>query len=103
VDGVCNVQDDAGVLGALAAVGTFGGCHGLDAGFDQIFDMSGNAAEMDDWATDYSAEADASGVTVHTRGGAYDYGYRACTDRIPHPVLWAYDDVGFRCCADVAP
>ena len=102
---MCDIADvEAGVGGAIADVGSYAGCHGLDAGFDQIFDMSGNAAEMDDWATDYSAVADASGVTVHTRGGSFQYNFlKACSDRYPHQILAVYPDVGFRCCADVVP
>jgi formylglycine-generating enzyme required for sulfatase activity len=100
--GTCNVLDhDAGVNGAVTAPGAYPACHGVDPGFDQLFDMSGNIAEMDDWATSYADQGDASAATtVHTRGGAFDYFLKACTDRFPHPIFNVYSDVGFRCCAD---
>jgi formylglycine-generating enzyme required for sulfatase activity len=103
--GVCNIPDpDAGLaMTLLADAGTFTGCHGIDAGFDQVFDMSGNVAEMDDWSQDYTNQNDAN-VSVHTRGGSYQYAFlAACTGLFAHPVLQTYGDVGFRCCADVAP
>ncbi len=102
--GTCNILDDGGPSGVLASPGAYANCHGIGAGFGQIFDMSGNVAEMDDWATDYVDSPDASASRVHTRGGAFDYNFlQKCQDRFPHAVFQTFADVGFRCCADVSP
>lgn len=102
VTGECNVPDPEAGMDGDAAVppGGFAACHGvLDGGFAQIFDMSGNVSEYDDWASAY----DAGSAGTQSRGGSWMFANGQCSQTIGFGVLGGFGDVGFRCCADVAP
>jgi formylglycine-generating enzyme required for sulfatase activity len=101
VAGDCNVPDpEAGIEGGVAVTpGGFAACHGvLDGGFTAIFDLSGNVSEYDDYASDYDANA-----STRSRGGSWQFANGACSQAIGFASTGGFGDVGFRCCADVAP
>ena len=103
----CNTDPVPGeVFSATVDVASKTGCHGLKAPHDAIFDMSGNVGEYEDqieahatplpsqtlrggWAGSVNY-ADAGGASVQCDVTAIPFGI--ATD--------AFEDVGFRCCAD---
>ena len=96
----CQTESDAGTLVASRA-----SCHGKGAPFDRIFDMVGNAAELQDYTfPDYVADAggaDATPDNTRSRGGWSGLGKEAtCGRRDDYGVGTSFSEVGFRCCAD---
>jgi formylglycine-generating enzyme required for sulfatase activity len=89
----CNVDHHDG--GDLAAVGSFPACQG---GFDDIFDMSGNARE---WTNDCDVKD--SGPTGDDqcvfRGGSFDESVWLCSKVQATSRTTSFYGYGFRCCA----
>jgi len=102
---ICNTGTlDAGAT--LQAPMSFPRCHGTDAGFDQVFDLSGNIAEYDDWASSYTFTDDSGLAVVHSLGGSYENDSPSSCDSPSTQfgqIHRAFDNAGFRCCATPAP
>lgn len=98
----CNTEGDPAARGTLLAPpGSRRDCHGTVPGFEGIFDMSGNAAEFDDY---WVAQGDAGQYATHSRGGWVTFGASdRCDTTSGFGAGTAFDVVGFRCCADGAP
>ena len=100
----CNTSAEGGVdQFSLRDVASTPGCHGIGPGFAQVFDMSGNVAEMDSY-TGATTVDDAGTVEVEARGGSVSDGARtSCGDfgNVGQYTRTASYVVGFRCCADV--
>lgn len=86
----CNTESDASV-----PVGSMSKCHGTTPPFDEIFDMSGNEAEL---VNDVSVSQD----SVGSRGGSYVTGANANCAAVAgaNGYIFDFDDNGFRCCAN---
>ena len=84
-------------------VGTWHACHGTDAPWSSIYDLSGNVRE---WTDSCQFETTANGGSWYcaTRGGYYmedQSEHYACDDPPAAPIgLGAYMS-GFRCCRDL--
>jgi len=80
-------------------VGSFSGCHSSDAGYEEVFDLSGNVAEWDN-----SCEGDAEADGCRIRGGSYQHQGRGLRCTMAKGLRWprtrTASSVGFRCCAD---
>ena len=103
---VCNTENDGGppMLGQLVDVASRTSCHGVGAGFSQIFDMSGNASEMDSYIGTIPFD-DAGTREVEARGGGVTDGVSStCGTEV---TFGQYNDsftnIGFRCCSDATP
>jgi hypothetical protein len=108
---VCNSDNDEGYdadLSGFTAVGAYANCHGMGAPFDRVFDMSGNAGEIDDYIL-----ITVDGGTVE--GGDYEFRFNGGISRYDGigwqctsgNATWLHlrvdtgDQFGIRCCADV--
>lgn len=80
-------------------VGSLAGCHSPDATYQDVLDLSGNAAEWEN-----ACDGDGSEAGCHIRGGSFEHnehGLRCAMARDLHwPRMRAVAAVGFRCCAD---
>jgi hypothetical protein len=101
---VCNTTQDASASAqALVNVDANPACHGVGPGFSQLLDMIGNVSELDSYS---SAVDDAGTYEVQSRGGGATEGAAAqcgALGTFAQYTRTAGDDIGFRCCADVAP
>ena len=88
--GVCNTEGSGPV-----PVASKGGCHGIAAPFDRIFDMSGNAWEYVNDLTPTNTSADPWGGAWSSRRGATCTPSGAYNGYVFNP-----EPSGFRCCAD---
>jgi sulfatase modifying factor 1 len=95
--GACNAEGDA-----AAPVGSYPGCHGVVPPFTGIFDMSGNVAELDDMASEHAPDPNRE---IGAHGGAWAMGGAAstCGSYFGFGPYVGFDNVGFRCCAEVSP
>jgi formylglycine-generating enzyme required for sulfatase activity len=99
--GRCN---DAGGDHLAAPPGAFAACHG-EGPLAAAFDLSGNVHE---WVDECDPE-DPSGEAATkclVRGGAFkdsDPNKLRCASKKPRPRSDVADDLGFRCCLDLAP
>ena len=88
--GVCNTEGSGPV-----PVASKGGCHGIAAPFDRIFDMSGNAWEYVNDLTPTNTSADPWGGAWNGHSGASCRPSGAFNGYVFDP-----EPSGFRCCAD---
>jgi len=95
--GACNAEG-----AAAGPVGSYPGCHGVAPPFAGVFDLSGNVAELDDMA---SEEALNPNLEIGAHGGAWASGASAstCGSYFGFGAHVGFDNVGFRCCAEVTP
>lgn len=95
--GACNTEGNAST-----PVGSSAACHGETPPFDGIFDLNGNVAELDDMASAHTSSAQ---LEVGAHGGAWTGGASGskCGSYFGFGPYVGFDNVGFRCCAGVAP
>lgn len=79
-------------------VGSLPECHGVGAGFDQIFDLGGNVSEFENSCAAWQGQDDdctVAGCGIGSGGGA-------CNCRTAGPVKrnFTSSGIGFRCCSD---
>lgn len=94
----CNTKDYGGVGYHALDVSSMALCHGRDAPFDNIYDMSGNVWEWVD-----RTEAGEKGTVGGSFGEDEGYGTVSCRSGLFSMSSW-YDtapSLGFRCCGDV--
>ena len=93
----CNTEADAS-----APVGSHALCHGAAPPFTGIFDLTGNVAELDDMASEHAANPQ---LEIGAHGGTFAGGAGAskCGSYFGFGPYVGFDNVGFRCCADVTP
>jgi hypothetical protein len=69
-----------------------------------VLDMTGNASEMDSYVGAALDPPEAGLFEVHARGGSAGAGAATCGDsHLFGSQNRSFFQVGFRCCADVAP
>ncbi len=83
----------------LGDVGSFSACHGPDAPYGDVYDLSGNAAEWDN-----GCDGEGPDDPCRIRGGSFQHhaqGLRCAMARdLRWPRMRRMEAVGFRCCAD---
>ena len=91
----CNGPDAN--MGATVAVGTMLQCQSTVSGYAGVYDLSGNVFEWEDSCVGMSGSPNG----CHVRGGAFDQGgdYLQCGGDYNWAGVWAFGDVGFRCCS----
>jgi formylglycine-generating enzyme required for sulfatase activity len=93
VDGACNVGS-----GAPSEAGAYPECHGVEAGYSEIFDMGGNVAEYISDVDDFGnlGAIGASYSSQYNNGGSLN-----CTMTVGfNGASQGSNVVGFRCCAN---
>jgi formylglycine-generating enzyme len=90
----CNDYDHPQNGAVTLPVGSLTGCQSSVAGFEGVFDLSGNVHEWED-----SCETYDFGLTCHLRGGAV-VGASECADGGVQTAKTRRDDIGFRCCKE---
>lgn len=83
--------------GGLQPVKSFPQCRGTAEPFDKIYDMTGNAAELDGYVL-FAMSGDP--MSVRTLGRAYGDGDFPCASPAEYAFGTTFPQVGFRCCAD---
>jgi formylglycine-generating enzyme required for sulfatase activity len=94
--GTCNTT-----MGAPEPVGSRTACHGATSPFDEIFDMSGNVAELVDDMSDWDGVDPERTVIARGLGTLVGPDETRCATWIGYgPYLRDATNVGFRCCAE---
>lgn len=83
----------------VTRIKSFPECHGVDAPYKDILDMSGNAEE---WEDACETPAPASSTLCNERGGETGDGSKAsCANFHDGQADARFDALGFRCCKDI--
>jgi formylglycine-generating enzyme len=96
--GACNVSDADGGFSSLGNVKTAAGCHAPAAPWNQVSDLSGNAAEWEDACNATLGPND----FCRARGGSYlsTLDQARCGADFSAPRNTTSPTIGFRCCSN---
>ena len=99
VDGTCATAGPE-AASSLVDVGSKSGCHGATGAFTSLFDLSGNAAELEDACSSYDVATPPGSRACQVRGGFVGGSTFDCAANHTADMDASYDVTGFRCCAD---
>jgi formylglycine-generating enzyme len=96
--GSCNIADADGGFSSLGNVKSTSGCHAPSAPWNQVYDLSGNAAEWEDSCNATTGPND----FCRARGGSYfsSPDQSRCGADFSAPRNTTSPTIGFRCCSN---